>query len=229
MLESQSIRKPDSPKCHIPLDGPRIVLADDHGLFLEGLKQLVSKLHQVVGTAGNGRDVIALVERTRPDLVVMDISMPALNGIETARQLVRDHPRLKIIFVTMHSTPDYVLEAFRAGASGYVLKQSSPQELEIAIRQVMLGHCYVSPLVTRETLMMVSTPGETAPSSPLTLRQREVLQLAAEGHTAKEIAAILNVSPKTVDFHKNRIMRQLGMHSTVELARYAVKNGYIEA
>jgi DNA-binding NarL/FixJ family response regulator len=159
----------------------------------------------------------------------MDISMPALNGIETARLLLRDSPRLKIILVTMHTTPDYVIEAFRAGVLGYVLKQSSPQELETAIRQVLQGNSYISPLVTREALMMVSTPGETAPAAPLTLRQREVLQLAAEGYTAKEIAAFLNVSPKTVDFHKNRIMRQLGVHSTTELARYAVKNGYIEA
>jgi DNA-binding NarL/FixJ family response regulator len=184
---------------------------------------------QVVGVAGNGRDVLALVESHHPDVVVMDISMPALNGIETARLLLRDNPRLKIILLTMHTTPDYVLEAFRAGVSGYVLKQSSPQELETAIRQVLQGNSYISPLVTREALVMVSTPGEIAPTAPLTLRQREVLQLAAEGYTAKEIASFLNVSPKTVDFHKNRIMRRLGVHSTTELARYAVKNGYIEA
>jgi DNA-binding NarL/FixJ family response regulator len=227
MFESHSSAEPTPNR--IKPRGLRIVLADDHELFLEGLKQIVSQHHQVVGVANNGRDVLALVESNHPDLVVMDISMPALNGIETARLLLRGNPRLKIILVTMHTTPDYVLEAFRAGVLGYVLKQSSPQELETAIRQVLQGNSYISPLVTREALMMVSTPGEMAPAAPLTLRQREVLQLAAEGYTAKEIAAFLNVSPKTVDFHKNRIMRQLGVHSTTELARYAVKNGYIEA
>ena len=219
---------PEPPRDRIRSRGLRIVLADDHELFLEGLRQIVSQSHQVVGVANNGRDVLALVESNRPDVVMMDISMPNLNGIETARILLRDHPRLKVILVTMHTTPDYVLEAFRAGVSGYVLKQSSPQELEAAIRQVTLGNSYVSPLVTKEALTMVSTPGETAPAAPLTLRQREVLQLAAEGYTAKEIANTLNISPKTVEFHKNRIMRQIGVHSTTELARYAVKNRYVE-
>jgi DNA-binding NarL/FixJ family response regulator len=160
---------------------------------------------------------------------LVDISMPLLNGIDAARQLLKITPQSKVIFLTMHADSDYVSEAFRAGASGYLLKRSAASELLTAIQEVMKGRCYVTPLVTREALspLFGGTMEPRKLSSTLTARQREVLQLVAEGRSVKEIAAILRVSGKTVEFHKSALMDRLGIHTTAELTRYAIEHGLI--
>jgi DNA-binding NarL/FixJ family response regulator len=208
----------------------RLLVADDHGLFLDGLKEILEPEYAIVGVAKNGYDLVKLAEQLQPDAIISDISMPSLNGIDAARQIRKVSSRVKLIFLTMHVTPDYVIDAFRAGANGYVLKQANREELTTAIQQVLRGHAYVSPQVTQDAMgaLLAVRDGGSEPGQ-LTMRQREVIQLTAEGYTAKEIASMLNVSPKTVDFHKNRIMHQLGVHSSAELIRYAIKNGYIEA
>ncbi|HTM50690.1 MAG TPA: response regulator transcription factor, partial [Bryobacteraceae bacterium] len=171
----------------------RLLMADDHTLVLEGLKRILESEVDLVGMAENGREMLRMAEELKPDVVLVDISMPLLNGIDAARQLLRITPQSKVIFLTMHADSDYVSEAFRAGASGYLLKRSAASELLTAIQEVMKGRCYVTPLVTREALSPLFG-GTTEPrklSSTLTARQREVLQLVAEGRSVKEIAAIL--------------------------------------
>jgi len=168
-------------------------------------------------------------EQLKPDVVLVDISMPQLNGIDATRQLLKTTPNTKVIFVTMHADADYVAEAFRVGAAGYLLKRSAASELVAAIQEVMKGRYYVTPLVTREALSPLFG-GRTEPnklSSTLTPRQREVLQLVAEGRSVKEIAAILKVSAKTVEFHKSALMERLDIHTTAELTRYAIGHGLI--
>jgi DNA-binding NarL/FixJ family response regulator len=207
----------------------RLLMADDHTLVLEGLKRILESEVDLVGMAENGREMLRMAEELKPDVVLVDISMPLLNGIDAARQLLRITPQSKVIFLTMHADSDYVSEAFRAGASGYLLKRSAASELLTAIQEVMKGRCYVTPLVTREALSPLFG-GTTEPrklSSTLTARQREVLQLVAEGRSVKEIAAILRVSGKTVEFHKSALMDRLGIHTTAELTRYAIEHGLI--
>jgi DNA-binding NarL/FixJ family response regulator len=207
----------------------RLLLADDHTLVLEGLKKILENDFELAGAAENGRDVLRLADELKPDVVLLDISMPLLNGIDTAKQLLKISPGIKVIFVTMHADSDYVAEAFRAGASGYLLKRSAGSELVNAIQEVMKGRYYVTPLVTREALspLFGGAPEPKKLSSTLTSRQREVLQLVAEGRSVKEIASILQVSPKTVEFHKSALMDRLGIHTTAELTRYAIEHGLI--
>jgi DNA-binding NarL/FixJ family response regulator len=207
----------------------RLLIADDHTLVLEGFKRILEDEFDLAGTAENGRDLLRLAEELRPDVVLVDISMPQLNGIDAARQLLKILPQSKIIFVTMHADPDYVAEAFRAGASGYVLKRSAASELVTAVQEVMKGRYYVTPLVTREALspLLGDKVDFKKLSSTLTSRQREVLQLVAEGRTVKEIATALEISAKTVEFHKSALMERLGIHSTAELTRYAIEHGLI--
>jgi DNA-binding NarL/FixJ family response regulator len=170
-----------------------------------------------------------MAQELQPDIVTLDISMPQLNGVDAARKLKKILPRTKLIFVTMHADPAYVNEAFKAGASGYLLKRSAGSELLQAIQSVMGGQCYVTPLVAKGLVKSVITGGRPAVSKdePLTARQREVLQLVAEGMTVKEIASTLNISPKTVEFHKSHIMTQLDLHTTAELTKYALVHGLI--
>jgi len=207
----------------------RLLIADDHTLVLEGLKRILESEFDLVGTAENGRDVLRLAQELAPDVVLLDISMPLLNGIDAARQLNKSHPRIKIIFVTMHSDSDYVAEAFRAGAWGYLLKRSAASELVTAIHEVMKGRYYVTPMVTREAVspLFGAAPDPKKLAATLTTRQREVLQLVAEGRSVKEIAAILKVSAKTVEFHKSALMDRLGIHTTPELTRYAIGHGMV--
>jgi DNA-binding NarL/FixJ family response regulator len=209
---------------------PRLLLADDHTLVLEGFRKLLESEFDLVGTAENGRALVAAAQQLKPDLILLDISMPLLNGIEAARQLSKILPHTKLVFLTMHADPAYVTEAFRVGASGYLLKRSAASELVNAVHEVLRGRCYVTPLVTREVLHSFLGPAPKSGASPgdLTTRQREVLQLTAEGHSTKEIAAILNVSVKTVEFHKARLMRQLGLRGTAELTKYAIQHGIVE-
>jgi DNA-binding NarL/FixJ family response regulator len=208
---------------------PRLLLADDHTLVLEGLKKLLEAEFELVGTAEDGRALLAAAQKLRPDLVLMDISMPLLNGIDAARALRKTLPQCKILFLTMHADPVYVTEAFQAGASGYLLKRSAARELTTAIHEVLKGRCYITPLVTRDVLQPLFGPtaGGHRRSAALTDRQREVLQLVAEGRSIKEIASILHVSLKTVEFHKARISQALGIRGTAELTKYALEHGLI--
>jgi DNA-binding NarL/FixJ family response regulator len=207
----------------------RLLIADDHMLVLEGLKRILEADFELVGMAENGRELLRLSEELKPDVVLVDISMPMLNGIDATRQLLKHSPNAKVIFVTMHADSDYVAEAFRAGASGYLLKRSAASELVSAIQEVMKGRYYVTPLVTREALspLFGGAQEHRKLSSTLTSRQREVLQLVAEGSSVKEIAAILKVSAKTVEFHKSALMDRLGIHTTAELTRYAIEHGLV--
>lgn len=210
----------------------RILLADDHVLVLEGLQKLLAEEFDLVGTAQDGRELLTAALRLRPDVVLMDISMPRLNGVEAARQLSKRVPAIKIIFVTMHAEKTYVTEAFRAGASGYLLKRSAASELVSAIHQVMNGKIYLTSLIAGDSRgASLGRSGRPKvrphPHSPgeLTARQREVLQLVAEGYANKETAGILGISVKTVEFHKSGIMEKLGLRTTAELTKYALHHG----
>lgn len=210
----------------------RLLLADDHTLMLEGLRKLLAQDFELVGTVTDGRAAVAAFDRLRPDLLLLDIGLPLLNGFETARQVKKISPSARIPFVTMQTDRDYVEEAFRSGASGYVLKQAPAHELMDSIRTVLEGHYYVSSLIAEKTGAIPFDPS-TNPAylfaSSLSVRQREVLQLVAEGKSMKEMADILGISVRTVEFHKNNIVRQLGLHTTAELTRYALDHGIVNA
>lgn len=208
---------------------PTIVMADDHNLLIDGLRHLLEPDFELVGTASNGRELIPMALALNPDVVLLDITMPELNGLEAARQLREAHCTAKIIFVTMHGGTDYIKEAFRAGASGYVLKQSAAAELVEAIRTVLRSRHYLPPLVGRDLLAELLAPvtGRQR-GGPLSARQREVLRLVAQGHSAKIIAGKLFISQKTVEFHKASMMKQLGLRSSAELVRYAVSHGLVD-
>jgi len=204
---------------------PRLVMADDHTIVLEGLSKLLEPEFEVVGTAVDGRSLIATALQYCPDVVLVDISMPLLNGFQVARQLRKQLPKARIVFLTMHSDVEYVKEAFRAGASAYVLKRSAAAELVSGIHDVLHGRTYVSPsLACGLTGSLPGTSAKAKSSRELTDRQREVLQLVADGHASKEIAAILEVSIKTVEFHKSMIARKLKVQGTAALTRYAVEH-----
>jgi DNA-binding NarL/FixJ family response regulator len=207
------------------------MLADDHRMFSEGLARLLEPQFKIVGIVENGRDLIAAAERLRPDVILVDISMPSLNGIEAARRIQEfPHPP-KIVFLTMHEDATYATAAFQAGASGYVLKRSAPAEIITAVREAVRGRNYVSPLVDGDlvnTLMKrIEHPEKLRPE--LTSRQREILQLLAEGKSPKEISAILKISARTVEFHKYRIMVATGVRTIAELTRYAIAHGIVQA
>jgi DNA-binding NarL/FixJ family response regulator len=202
---------------------PRVLLADDHALLLGALEKLLSTDCEVVGQVADGRALVDAADRLKPDVIVLDISMPNLNGLEAGRQIKQRLRSVKLVFVTMNEDPDLAAEAFRAGASGYLLKQSAATELMTAIRQVMQGRSYVTPLMTEglmESLMQPPEHGQT----DLTPRQREILQLLAEGRSMKEVATLLRITPSTVAFHKYRMMEQLKVKSSAELVQYAVKH-----
>ena len=211
---------------------PRILIADDHSILLAGVKKLLENTYDIVGTVEDGRALIEAAERLKPDVILMDISMPLLNGLDAAQQLKKLLPEAKLLFLTMHSSPTYATEAFKAGASGYLLKQSAASELPQAIEAVLKGQTYLTPAITRPILDTVLQPSEPELKSSLidlTPRQREVLQLIAEGKSTKEVATLLNVSVKTVEFHKARLMEQLDLHSTSQLIRFAIAEGLVSA
>ena len=201
----------------------RLLLADDHALVAAGLATLLREEFDLLATSCNGREVVEEVERTHPDLVLLDISMPDLNGLEAARRLRGIAPETKIVFITVHSDLAYVAAAFRAGASGYVLKGSAVGELSAAIHAALRGETFLTSLIDRAALDAILEQPEAR--SPLTRRQHEVLQLVAEGHSAKDIGGNLNISSKTVEFHKSLIMKRLNLHSVAELTRYAIEHG----
>ena len=208
---------------------PRVLLADDHTLVLEGFRSLLREACEIVGTVEDGRDLLEAAQRLEPDIVIADISMPRLNGIDAARRLRHAAPKTKVIFVTMHADPAYVSAAFKAGAAGYLLKRSAGTELIQALQSVMRGHYYVTPLVAKDMVESAISrdPASVIEREALTPRQREVLQLVAEGRTVKEIAGALNIAPKTVEFHKAQIMERLDLHTTADLTKYAISHGLI--
>ncbi|HZI55912.1 MAG TPA: response regulator transcription factor [Verrucomicrobiae bacterium] len=211
----------------------RILLADDHVLVAEGVQKLLEPEFELVGIVADGRSLVTAAAKLQPDIVVVDISLPLLNGLDASQQLKKNNPNLKIIVLTMHSEPNFVTQAFRVGVSGYVLKQSVGSELVQAIREVIKGRTFVSPMVAQSLVDQAVNP--STPSAPgdgkvgfaqtLSSRQREVLQLVAEGKATKEIASILNVSVKTVEFHKTRIMKELRLRTAAELTKYAIAAG----
>ena len=202
---------------------PRVLLADDHALLLGALEKLLSTDCEVVGLVADGRALVEAADTLKPDVIVLDISMPNLNGLEAGRQIKQRLRSVKLVFVTMNEDPDLAAEAFRAGASGYLLKQSAATELMTAIRQVMQGRSYVTPLMTEGLMESLMQPPEHG-QAELTSRQREILQLLAEGRSMKEVATMLRITPSTVAFHKYRMMEQLKVKSSAELVQYAVKH-----
>ena len=207
---------------------PRILLADDHTLMAEALRHLLQTDFDVVGTVSDGRALIEAAEALKPELVVVDIGMPLLNGLDAAEQVKALHPDIKVIFLTQNREPRLAVEAFRRKASGYLLKDSAASELVTAIREALQGRSYVSPLIAKGMLDHALNPEPGDPGvRELSPREREVLQLLAEGKSMKEVAAVLDISPRTVEFHKYRVMELLGVKSNAELVQCAIKQGLI--
>lgn len=202
---------------------PRIILADDHGLLLEAFKKFLEPEFEVVGTAKDGRALIAAAAELKPDAIVVDISMPLLNGLDAGRIVKQLLPSVKLIYLTMNPDPELVREAFRIGASGFLLKTSEASELLMAVRAGLQGRSYVTPLIERETSEALGGDHKRRDRAGITMRQREVLRLLAEGRSMKEAAFILGVTPRTVAFHKYQVMENLNLRSNAELLQFAIK------
>jgi DNA-binding NarL/FixJ family response regulator len=205
---------------------PRVLLADDHVMFSQGLSRLLEGEVDIVATARDGGQLVEQALKHRPDIIVADMNMPVMNGLDAMRRLKADGVRAKFIFLTLHGEPRLASEAMRAGASGYVLKQSAGDELIEAIQAVSKGLFYLTPLVTRDVLLGLGDHGETHEPA-LTPRQLEVLRLIAEGKRMKAIASELNISVRTVETHKQDLLQTLGLESTADLVKFAVKNGLV--
>lgn len=208
---------------------PTILIADDHSMVVDGLRGLLEPEYEVVGSVADGREVLPAVQRLKPHLVIVDISMPSLNGLDCARQLHESGCPSKILILTMHLDPTLAREALECGASGYLLKSSPASELRNALKEVLLGRTYLSPAVTRDLLDVMGRANSSREDvwARLTGRQREVLQLLAEGKSHKEVASILNVSVKTAEYHKYAILHALGLKTNAELVQYAIRHGII--
>jgi DNA-binding NarL/FixJ family response regulator len=211
----------------------RVLLADDHHLVRSGIRALVERVKgvSVVAEAREGHEALRLVESTRPDVVLTDISMPGINGLTLTARLTAEWPQVRVVILSMHHSDAYVSEALRAGAAGYLLKDASVAELELALRSVMAGGKYLSPAVSKQMVEAFLTPAGDGPAAParLTVRQREVLQAIAEGHGTKAIANILGISVKTVETHRADLMRRLDIHDVAGLVRYAIQTGIASA
>jgi DNA-binding NarL/FixJ family response regulator len=205
----------------------RIRLADDHALTLEGIRAVLEPHHEIVGMVTDGRAMVDAALRLKPDLVVLDITMPLLNGIDAAVQIKKSLPGVKLLFVTMHVNPAYLEAALNAGATGYVLKSAAREELLDAIKGVLNGHIYVTSSLSSEHLERFTDPSRAAATLRLTTREREILQLIAEGRAGKEIAFVLSISIKTVAFHRENIKKKLGLGTTAELTKHAIEQGLI--
>lgn len=205
----------------------RILVADDHALTLKGMCAVLEPYHEVVGTVTDGRALLDAALRLKPDLILLDITMPLLNGLDAAVQIKRHLPSVKLIFLTMHDSPAYLESALEAGASGYIPKSAASEELLEGITSVLKGDIYLSSMLSRESLERFKDPSRAAATLRLSLRQREVLQLIAEGRTEKEIAFRLNISIKTVSFHRENIKSKLGVRTIAELTKYAIEQGLI--
>lgn len=204
-----------------------MLLADDHPLTLEGIRAFLEPHCISVGTVTDGRALLEEALRLKPDLIVLDITMPLLNGIDSAIQIKKSLPGVKLVFITMHSDPAYLEAALNAGATGYVLKSAVREELLDAVKSAMEGHIYVSPGLSSENLERFSDPKRAAAALRLSSRERETLQLIAEGKATKEIAYILEISVKTVAFHRENIKRKLGLKTTAEMTRHALEQGLV--
>jgi len=202
---------------------PRVLLADDHALLLAAFEKLLADHCEVVGVVSDGRALVDAAERLRPDVIVLDIAMPLLNGLDAGRQIKQKLREVRLVFLTMNEDPALAAEAFRAGASAYLLKRSAASELRTALDEVMRGRSYVTPLVTGGMVEALLDHGKGPQPVELTPRQREVLQLLAEGRSMKEVATVLKLAPRTIAFHKYEMMKQLGITSTAELIQYAVR------
>ena len=208
---------------------PRILLADDHTMLLDAFRRLLEPRCEIVGAAADGRTLLDLATSTRPDVIVLDISMPRLNGIDALRQLRRKMPAVRFVFLTVNEDPDIAAQAINLGASGYLLKSSAAGELFTAIERALAGKIYITPLLTKGVPLGVFLSQAAKPDvEKLTLRQREVLQLLAEGRAMKEIADLLNVTARTVAFHKYTIMEELGMKTSAELVQYSLEHGLLK-
>jgi DNA-binding NarL/FixJ family response regulator len=214
------------------MSGPvRILLAEDHTLVRAGIKALLQNLNwvEVVAEAGDGQEAIKQIEQHQPDIALMDITMPNMNGLEALRIMKQNFPNVRIIMLSMHASEEYVLQALRAGATGYLLKDAGIGELELAIRSVSLGQSYLSPVVSKHVIgnYIQRTGGETSSLERLTVRQRQILQLIAEGCTTRQVADKLNISIKTVETHRAQLMHHLDIHDITGLVRYAIRMGLV--
>ncbi len=208
---------------------PRVLLADDHRVVSEGLKRLLADDFELVGVVEDGRALVAAARKLQPDVVVADITMPHLNGIDAMAQMKKDNAHIRVVFLTMHQEPAYARRALEAGAAGFVLKHSAPAELVMAIQAALKGQTFITPALAGDILWQAQH-GSKDPDDParsLTPRQREILRLLAEGRSAKAIAKMLAISPRTVEFHKYQMMEAHGLHSSAELIHFAIKHGIV--
>ncbi|HUV67575.1 MAG TPA: response regulator transcription factor [Sedimentisphaerales bacterium] len=206
-----------------------VLLADDHKIVLEGLKGILEDEYEIVGAVEDGRELLEQAQKLHPDVIVVDVGMPLLNGIDAVNQIRKARPNTKVVFLTMHQDAMYAKEAFEVGALGYVLKHSAPSELKTAIEEALKGNTFISPVIAQELMHLYKGDGEIKAGTfgSLTMRQREVMQLLAEGKSAKEIARILHISTRTVEFHKYNMMEQLGIKTSAELVHFAIKHGIV--
>jgi len=217
----------------------RVLLADDHALVRAGIRSLLQNIGEVevVAEADDGREALKLIASLQPDIVLMDIAMPNLNGLEAATRVTKEFPNVRVIILSMHANEEYVLQSLRAGAAGYLLKGARAAELELAVASVARGETYLSPAASKHVIVdyvqrsagdALSSQDERSPVERLTPRQREILQLIAEGYSTKEIAHTLNISVKTAETHRTQIMERLGIHDIAGLVRYAIRAGLID-
>lgn len=209
---------------------PRVLLADDHCMLAEGLRSLLATDFDLVAVVADGRALLEAAKQHQPDVIVADITMPQLNGLDALTALKKQHPAIKVVFLTMHREVAYARRALEEGALGFVLKHSAPGELVLAIRAALAGKTYITPALAGEVLQAIrlESSGQAAdPAARLTPRQREVLQMLAEGSSTKEIAATLAVSARTVEYHKYQLMESLGLRTNAELVHFAIKHGLV--
>ena len=206
-----------------------VLLADDHKIVLEGLKGILEDEYEIVGAVSDGRELLEQAQKLNPDVIVADVGMPLLNGIDAVTQIRKSRPNAKVVFLTMHQDAMYAKEAFEAGALGFVLKHSAPSELKTAIEEALRGNTFISPAIAQELMHLYKADGQIQAGAfgSLTMRQREVMQLLAEGKSAKEIAKLLHISTRTVEFHKYSMMEQLGIKTSAELVHFAIKHGIV--
>lgn len=211
-----------------PTSAPRVLLADDHALLLDAFQRLLEPAYTVVGAVTDGRELVAAALRLKPDVIVADISMPRLNGLDACEALMQELPDTRLVFLTVNEDPDVAAEALRRGAAGYLLKKAAAAELFAALARVLEGKYYVAPQISSEPVaVFVARALRSRARHPLTRRQREVLQLLAEGRAMKEAADVLGLSPRTIAFHKYTMMEQLGFRTSAELVQHAVKLGLV--
>jgi len=209
----------------------RLIVTEDHALVRAGLCALLQDIEgvEVLAEAGDGREAIRLVEKFQPDIVLMDVAMDGMNGLEAAARISKEYPGVRVIMLSMHASEEYVLQALRAGAAGYLLKDAGTAELDFALRAVARGETYLSPAISKHVVAgyVQRVSGETGPRDQLTPRQREILQLIAEGHSTKDIAQILFISVKTVETHRAQLMERLDIRDVAGLVRYAIRMGLV--